>query len=71
MALHADRQKSQIIDRKLNVKFDCIVPEKLRLQDECDWSDAPYSLLPFEYGPSSEETAGRYGGAVMKHCGDM
>lgn len=37
--------------------FICIVPEKLRLWDECDWSAAPESLLPFEYGPSSEETA--------------
>lgn len=31
------------------------VPEKLRLWDECDW--AVDSLLPFEYGPSSAETA--------------
>lgn len=53
------------------VRFDCIVPEKLRLWDECDWSVPPDSLLPFEYGPSSEETAGRYGRAVMEHCGDM
>lgn len=40
------------------VRFDCIVPEKLRRWDECDWSVPPDSLLPFEYGPSSEETAG-------------
>lgn len=31
------------------------VPEKLRLWDESDWSVD--SLLPFEYGPSSAETA--------------
>lgn len=36
--------------------FVCIVPETLCLRDECDWSAAE-SLLPFEYGPSSEETA--------------
>lgn len=51
--------------------LDCVVPEKLRLWDKCDWSVAPDSLLPFEYGPSSEETTGRYGGAVMRNCGDM
>ena len=59
------------INRERNVSFDCIVPEKLRLQDVCDWSADPDSLLPFEYGPSSEETAGRDGGAVMKRGGDM
>lgn len=31
------------------------VPEKLRLWDDWDWSVD--SLLPFEYGPSSAETA--------------
>lgn len=37
--------------------FDCIAPERLRLWDECDWSVV--SLPPFEYGPSSEETAAK------------
>lgn len=54
-----------------DVRFDSVVPEKLRLWDRCDWSAVPDSLLPFEYGPSSEETAGRHGGDVMRHCGDM
>lgn len=48
------------------VRFDCIIPERLRLLDECDWSVAPDSLLPFEYGPSSNETAERYKGAVLQ-----
>lgn len=55
-----------------------IVPEKLRLRDRCDWSDVAVSLLPLEYGPSSEETAEgcrvapvrhRRGDGVGKHSG--
>lgn len=51
---------NQIRERKqIHMKscFECTVPEKLRLWDECDWSGVPDSLLPFEYGPSSVETA--------------
>lgn len=51
------------------VKFKCIVPEKLRLWDGSDCSVVPYSLLPFEYGPSSEETAEGQGCPVMMHSG--
>lgn len=48
-----------------------MLPEKLRLWDGCDWSVVPDSLLPFEYGPSSAETAEGCGVAVMRHRGDV
>ena len=51
------------------VKFGCIVPEKLRLWDGSDCSAVSYSLLPFEYGPSSEETAKGRRCPVMMHRG--
>lgn len=60
---------NQIREKKTN-SYECIVPEKLRLWDECDWSVVPDSLLPFEYGPSSEETAEGCGGAVVIGSGN-
>lgn len=62
---------TSVVERRPTIinqtRFDSIVPERLRLWDECNWSHDPDSLIPFEYGPSSEESENKYGDNIRMY----